>query len=75
MARQDGKVKFGCSVLFAACDAATDNEADKTDGEQRAVGGLGNGDAPVRLRKRGSSGGDERDKGNGKEAEHAEDLQ
>lgn len=75
MARCPRKVKQGGSVLFAPRDVTTDDEAGKTDGEQCAVGRLGDGDAPVRLRKRGSSGGDERDKGNGNEAEHAGDFQ
>ncbi len=75
MARCPGKVKRGGSVLFAPCDVTTDDEAGKTDGEQGAVGGLGNGGATVRLRKRSSGGGDNRDKGNGKIAEHAGNFQ
>ena len=71
MACRDGKVKFGRSVLFAPRDVATDDEARKTNGEQRAICRLGNGDAPACLRKRRSGVGDKRDKGSGKVAEHA----
>lgn len=75
MARRPDEVKRGRSVLFAPRDPATDDQAGQPDGEQRAVGRFGNGNAASRLRKRGSGAGRKRDKGKGNKAEHAGDFQ